>query len=164
MNNDWIKDLPWLHINYASHKYFLNPNIIASIIMTESSNNRFALRFEPRYKYFFKIKENAAIAKTSEITEATLQMFSFGLTQIMGGVAREYGLTGSMLQLTDVAINLDFCGKHLKRFYDRYKTEEDMLASYNAGSPVKLPSGLYKNQNYVDKVLAYKSLLDKNGD
>jgi soluble lytic murein transglycosylase-like protein len=77
---------------------------------------------------------------------------SWGLMQIMGSVARQYGFKGNLSSLTEPEINIEIGCKH---FVSKYSVEpKDMISAYNAGSPKKTPEGLYVNQGYVDKVCA----------
>lgn len=158
--NSWISKLPWNDINAIAIKYHLDPSLIAAIIQTESGNDPFAVRFEPTYKWLYKTKENAKEANISEATEAVLQSCSFGLTQVMLAVAREYGLTGSPFKLLDPKINIEYCAKHLSNYFKKYNSEDEVIASYNAGSPKKTLTGVFKNQIYVDKIKIYKSEIE----
>jgi soluble lytic murein transglycosylase-like protein len=111
-------------------------------------------RFEKDYKWLWKPKECAQNARITETTEmAMLQMTSWGYMQIMGAVGREFGLTGSILQLLEPKTNFKFACLLLKRLARKYKERSDIFAAYNAGSPIKTLDGKYKNEGYVDKVL-----------
>jgi len=158
--NAWVMRLPWQEIEDVADSENVPANLLAAIVQTESSNNKFAIRFEPHYKYLFKTKEHAASNGITEATETVMQMTSWGLCQIMGAVARELGLKGSIFQMLDPHINLQYAAKLLKRLATRHKERDDIIASYNAGSPIKGLNGLYRNQNYVDKVNQYLSAID----
>lgn len=158
--NAWVLRLPWFLIEEVSDQENVPKNILAAIIQTESSNNRYAIRFEPHYKYLFKTKEHARDNGITEATETIFQMTSFGLTQIMGAVARELGLKGPIFQLLDEKTNIEYCAKLLKRLASKHKERDDIIAAYNAGSPIKDLKGLYKNQSYVDKVNLYLSAIE----
>ena len=158
--NAWVMRLPWQVIEDVADAENVPANLLAAIVQTESSNNKFAVRFEPHYKYLFKTKENAQSCGITEATETVFQMTSFGLCQIMGAVARELGLKGPIFQLLDEHINLQYSAKLLKRLAGRFKERDDIIAAYNAGTPVKTMTGLYKNQTYVDKVNQYLSAIE----
>lgn len=158
--NAWVMRLPWQVIEDVADAENVPANLLAAIVQTESSNNKFAVRFEPAYKYLFKTKENAQACGITEATETVFQMTSFGLCQIMGAVARELGLKGPIFQLLDEHINLQYSAKLLKRLAGRFKERDDIIAAYNAGSPIKTMNGLYKNQQYVDKVNQYLSAIE----
>ena len=155
-----IMSLPWDEIEDASDESGIPENVIAAIILTESAGDRFACRFEKDYRWTYKTKELAQDARITETTELMLQMTSFGLMQIMGAVARELGLKGSILQLTDIKTNLKFACLLLKRLAKKYKERSDVFAAYNAGSPIKTLDGKYKNQGYVDKVLDHLAAIE----
>lgn len=152
--------LPWQVIEDVADAENVPANLLAAIVQTESSNNRYAVRFEPHYKYLFKTKENAQACGITEATETVFQMTSFGLCQLMGAVARELGLKGTIFQLLDEQTNLTYAAKLIKRLAGRFKERDDIIAAYNAGTPVKTLNGLYKNQVYVDKVNQYLSAIE----
>jgi soluble lytic murein transglycosylase-like protein len=79
-------------------------------------------------------------------------MTSWGLMQVMGAVAREYGHEGHCGLLFKPEIGLDYGCRHLKMYFDKFSDWKDAVASYNAGSPRKREDGSYQNQAYVDKV------------
>jgi len=151
----WIQRLPWDVIQDVADAENVPANILGAIVQTESSGDRFAVRFEPHYKYLFKTKENAQDNRITEATETVMQMTSFGLTQVMGAVARELGLKGPIFQLLEPQVNITYCAKLLKRLAKKYTQKDDLIAAYNAGSAIKGMDGRYKNQAYVDKVNGY---------
>ena len=137
-----------------THLIALHPDVgelpiacVKAVCLVESSLNQWAYRYEPQYKYV------VGAAESLSATERTGQMISWGLMQVMGGVARERGWTGPLPQLCDPVVGLKFGMLHLRKFYAKYQNWPDALASYNAGSPRKGADGKYFNQSYVDKVL-----------
>ena len=148
----WIQKLPWDVIEEVSQEQNVPAAILAAIVQTESGANRHGIRFESQYKYLFKTKENAQENRITEATETVMQMTSFGLTQVMGAVARELGLKGTIFQLLEPEVNLTYCALLLKRLAKKYTQKDDLIAAYNAGSAIKGMDGKYKNQQYVDKV------------
>lgn len=158
--NAWVMRLPWQVIEDVADAENVPANLLAAIVQTESSGNRHAVRFEPHYKYLFKTKENAQANGITEATETVFQMTSFGLCQLMGAVARELGLKGTIFQLLEEKTNLTYAAKLIKRLAGRFKERDDIIAAYNAGTPVKTLNGLYKNQTYVDKVNQYLSAIE----
>jgi hypothetical protein len=124
----------------------LSVELIRAFCLVESNNNTWAYRYEPQYKYL--VGDPNSISPTERIG----QMISWGLTQVMGGVAREHGFTGQFTELCDPEVGLLYGMKHLQRYYSKYKDWDDAIASYNAGSPRRNESGHYVNQFYVDKV------------
>ena len=120
---------------------------VLAVCQAESSLNEWAYRFEPHFKWL------VGHADDLSATERTGQMISWGLMQVMGAVAREYGFTGTLPSLCLPSLGLKFGMKHLTKFYAKYQDWPDTLASYNAGSPKKNADGKFYNQAYVDLVL-----------
>lgn len=151
----WVHRLPWDVIDEVAEAQNVPKSILATIVQVESGGNRFAIRFEPHYKYLVQTKLNAMDNQITEATETVLQMCSIGLCQIMGAVARELGLKGTLFQLLEPEINLTYCALLLKKLARKYSQKDDLLAAYNAGSPIKGMDGKYKNQHYIDKANAF---------
>lgn len=118
-----------------------------AVCMAESSFDQYAYRYEQRYRWLVGDQE------TLTPTERAGQMSSWGLMQVMGGVAREDGFTGPFPLLCEPTVGLRYGLRHLRKFMQKYGDWKDAIASYNAGRPKKLPDGNYDNQSYVDKVL-----------
>lgn len=127
-------DLPW--------------ELVVAICKVESSLNPWAMRYEPAYKWLVGTDE------TLTATERIGQMISWGLMQVMGAVAREYGFTGSFPKLCEPTVGLQFGMLHLRKYRTRHGNWPDAIASYNAGRPLKRDEK-YMNQGYVDKVTAH---------
>jgi len=131
--------------------YRLDPDLVEAHVLTESSGEPTATRFEPRfYERYVRplgIKDD---------NEARGRATSFGLLQIMGQVARELGFQGAFSSLLDPATGLDWGCKKLARCYKRYEKQgiDYGIAAYNAGSAVRV-DGVFVNQAYVDKVNGY---------
>ena len=158
--NSWVMRLPWSIIEDVSDEQNVPKNLLAAIVQTESSNNKYAVRFEPHFKWLYKTKENAAANGITEATETVMQMTSWGLCQLMGALLRELGLKGPIFQALDEKTNIEYAAKFIKRLASRYKERDDIIAAYNAGSPIKNLAGVYKNQQYVDKVLLHLSSIE----
>jgi hypothetical protein len=123
---------------------------VKAICMVESVCDEYAMRYEPSYEWL--VGDEMVLTAT----ERTGQMISWGLMQVMGGVARSYGFKGPFPRLCDPLTGVKFGLMHLKKFYAKYGNWQDAIASYNAGSPRTLQAtGKYRNQVYVDKVLQY---------
>jgi len=121
---------------------------VYAICMTESSGNEFATRHEAHYRWVLGDNLTAG--------EYIGQKTSWGLMQVMGAVAREYGFTDQFPALWDPATGIKYGVKHLKRLYAKHGKWPQTIAAYNAGTP-QLIDGKFKNQGYVNKVLAYWS-------
>lgn len=130
----------------------IDPNLCIAIATVESSWEPFAVRYEPNWKYFYKIELFAKKNRITEQTEQVLQACSWGLMQVMGSVARELGFSQPLQQLCGPAYGVEYGCKKLLELKKLYHSELDVISAYNQGSPVKLPNGDYKNQHYVDKV------------
>lgn len=141
----------------------LDPALILAIICQESSGEPHATRFEPHYRWLWFARELAEKHETTYEKECQGQMTSWGLMQIMGAVAREYGFQGELEELLDKPeLAVEYGCKHLKALRARCHEEADLISSYNQGSPKKTVGGLYLNQKgYVDPVAGYLRELRK---
>lgn len=122
-------------------------DLVQAICLVESSMNQWAIRFEAQYRWL------SGNTETMSDTERMGQKTSWGLMQVMGAVARDYGFTGWFPMLCDPATGLKYGTRHLARFYQRHQNWPDAIASYNAGAPRRTDAGPYVNQRYVDDVL-----------
>lgn len=147
-------------ISQICAKQVLDAALLEAFCWTESNMDPFAVRYESNWKYLFQVDENARELKISQDTEKHLQMFSYGLGQVMGSVARELGFKGSLLKMADPVIGLEFSAKKLKSLTKKYTKMNDVIASYNAGSTRFNVEGAYINQDYVNKVLSKYMELD----
>lgn len=123
--------------------------------MTESSGRTDAVRYEHNYKYLYEVKECARIAGTSVESEMYAQRCSWGLGQVMGAVAREFGHRGPMQDLLVPQIGLEFACRKLEWCLEKWPLWDDAVSAYNQGSPRKDEDGFYKNQKYVDHINGY---------
>lgn len=154
-------------IRETATKLGVDPDLATAIAMVESGGWPLAVRFEPKWKYFYQIEFFAHKNGSSVVTEQFLQACSFGPMQIMGTVARELGHQGPMLELVakpPLAVELSI--RHLRGFLNKHDSVPSAVAAYNAGTPKKLEVGpgagvKFVNQAYVDKVLARMKLLKK---
>lgn len=150
---------PWKLIEDVAKEHNIDADLLAAFVSVESSNNKYAYRFEPEYQWLLDVIKHAKLNGITADSEKTLQMSSFGLCQVMGAVARELGLTGSIFQLLDEKTNLTYCAKLLNKHFKKYNLLDDVIASYNAGSPKKGTNGRYRNQSYVDKVNSARMII-----
>lgn len=158
---EWIKDYWGLIVHYSGI-YELDPNMLGAIVMKESYDtgldkcDTFAVRLEPKFNYFTKVKEWAKIVSVSYSTEEVCQRMSWGLTQVMGATARELGLQSDIPNMLRPEVGIEYGAKYLRKQLSRYKGDyKDAVAAYNAGSAKKNCSGRYNNQSYVDAVYNY---------
>lgn len=149
----WLFLLPLNTISQVSEAYGLDPKLVASIVMVESSGETCATRYEPEYHYLLTPERFSKSLRISLDTEQVSQKMSFGLMQVMGGLARELGFEGHLVELCEPTIGLNYGCKYLKKLLDKYGKLGDAISAYNQGSPRKRLTGEYYNQEYVDKVL-----------
>jgi len=144
----------------------LNKSLVFSIIQVESSSDTWAIRYEPQFKWILPRAVSLLHAKAWGVsidTEEMGQRTSWGLMQVMGAVARELGWDGPMTKLLLPEHGIDYGCRQLARLARKHKTEADLIAAYNAGSPRKDVKGKYVNQGYVDKVSTYMQNYKKVG-
>lgn len=127
-------------------------DLAVAIAQTESSLCPHATRFEPGWKYFYKIEAFASYNHITPDTERVQQAHSWGLMQIMGSVARELKYSEPLVKLCDPYAGAEMGCKKLKQLSSKYEDETAVIAAYNAGTPRKLPGGKWENQDYVSKV------------
>jgi soluble lytic murein transglycosylase-like protein len=139
-------------------EFGLDQAFVDAIIRVESAGNPWAIRFEPKWKYFLTPEKWATKNGITVETERTLQAMSWGLMQIMGTKMRELGYDGPLTQSIDPEISCHYACKFLKQLFDKWGTPEMVAAAYNGGTPITDPqTKLFRNQGYVDKVMkAYK--------
>lgn len=160
----------------AAERHDLSPSLVAAVVMVESGGDPWAVRAEPGYRWLwdepigvpfrslrpdeasslFPPKDFAGPAGVSRATEWFGQKCSWGLMQIMGATAREHGFRGVFLSsLCQPTIGLEYGCKHLSNLVKRYKGNLlDAVSAYNQGTARRDDSGKYRNQRYVDKVVA----------
>jgi soluble lytic murein transglycosylase-like protein len=129
-------------------KYALNPCLVAAVCEQESGWNPFAVRWEPAFFQKYIVPQGL-----ENSTEAHCRAMSFGLMQVMGEVAREFGFEGKFLtQLCDPDTALDFGCRKLKKCFVEHCVPtvggtgdaEWPLLAYNGGA----------DQTYAEQVLA----------
>src|SRR5271156_6763049 len=111
-------------------KYSLDAAIVAAVIEQESTWNPYAVRFEPAF-----LARYVQPLQLPDITETQLRAHSFGLMQIMGQTAREFGFLGKFLtELCDPDTAVDFgCRKLAKCFTDAHGAPEKALLTSTGG-------------------------------
>lgn len=136
-------------IETAAALHGLDPDLVEAHVMTESSGNPQAVRFEPAF-YDRYVRPQGL----TDINEARGRATSFGLLQIMGQVARELGYKWPFSMLLQPETGLEWGCKKLAQCYKRYgKTDINAgIAAYNCGTPKMKQDGKFQNQEYVDRV------------
>lgn len=144
-------------------QYGIPPELLLAIIVQESSGKVGAIRYEPKYLWLHQPKSFALKLGISLQTEETAQRFSYGLTQIMLATARWLGFEGYPYELYEPTGNLTWCARFLSQLQSRHASLNDIIASYNAGSPRRDSNGRYVNQEYVDSVTKYMNYFKGSG-
>jgi len=134
----------------------IDPDLSRAIAAVESSWNPWAVRYEPKWRYFYFVREYADKLMITVETEQMLQACSWGPMQVMGSVARELGFDAELPRLTNSELGIRYGVSKLKKLFEKYNDESEVISAYNQGSARKTPGGMYENQTYVDKV--HKSL------
>lgn len=140
-------------------------SVVRGVVQQESQGFPKATRYEPGFylQYICKGWVATLLKKLKlglDSAEAKGRATSWGLMQVMGQSAREMGFTGPFSDLLIPEVGLYWGCKHLaikKRLYFARYGWAGVLSAYNAGSPLVLKSGKYKNQHYVDGSLRYAS-------
>lgn len=120
----------------------VDPALLCAMAEHESGGwETFAVRFEPAFL------ERWVPKAITEPTERTARAFSYGLLQLMGQTAREFGFTGPYLtQLCDPYVGLEFGCRKLKHCLEVVGGDvRKALLMYNGGA----------NPNYPDLVLQH---------
>lgn len=127
-----------------AQKYGLDGDLVCSLVEQESNWNPWAVRYEKGFfnNYIVPIIDSHHLSSTESVMRAT----SWGLMQVMGEVAREYGFGGTFLsELCDPDMGLEYGCKKLSSEMGRVGNNvEAALFKYNGGG----------NPNYPDEVLA----------
>lgn len=79
---------------------------------------------------------------------------SYGLMQILYGSRGPYP-DMSVEQLLDPISNITLGARFIRELIGRYGSTSDALSAYNAGHPLRVVSGGFSNQAYVDAVQTY---------
>jgi soluble lytic murein transglycosylase-like protein len=100
-----------------ANAHSLDPALVCAVIEQESSWNPWAIRYEPAFftKYVAPLYTNNKVSAT----EAYARGFSWGLMQVMGQVAREFGCDAPFLSaLCDPEQGIAIGCKVLRRKFD----------------------------------------------
>lgn len=140
-------------VEKAARRHGLPLDIVLGIIETESGGDYRAIRYEPHYRWLVDFSHPSVSAATETMQQKT----SWGPMQVMGAVAREHGFEGPFLSaLCEPAVGVEYGCRLLARLIRLYRgTVADAVSAYNQGSAKKnVETGEYRNQQYVDKVMA----------
>lgn len=142
----------WPIIENSARQHALNPCLVGSLVLTESTARAERVRYEPDYRWLFQPDKVRPKGCTTE-TETALQKTSWGLMQVMGAVAREHGFTGWLTRLLKPETNLEMGCRHLAWLEKRFGRRDMVVSAYNMGFPRQKADGCFVNQEYVDKVM-----------
>jgi soluble lytic murein transglycosylase-like protein len=125
----------------------LSPELVCAIVEQESSWNPWAMRYEPAFfaKYVSLLYTNNKISAS----EAYARGFSWGLGQVMGQVAREFGFEGQFLsELCEPSIGLQIMCKVLaQKLAAAEGNVERALLLYNGGRNPRYPAEVLARQD-----------------
>lgn len=123
------------NINVIGSAIDLDPELLAALVMTESSGNPMAVRYEPAFETRYVIPSiDKHKSCGNRATEIKLRAMSFGLTQVMGLVAREHGFPGKWLtDLLNVDENLELGGTILRGHIRRLGLQKGLIR-YNGSA------------------------------
>lgn len=160
-------------IETIAQRFSLDPILVAAQVTIESGGNAWAWNPEPKYRYMWHVRLDKPFRELSQLEidsevpppdfpalagdadqEWWAQKASWGLLQIMGGVARQLGFHGPFLtELLDPQVNLSLGCQHLSQLLvwangDATKA----LAAYNGGKGGN-SAPPFRNVGYAQKVL-----------
>jgi soluble lytic murein transglycosylase-like protein len=122
----------------------LDPALVCAVIEQESAWDPWAVRYEPGFlsRYVAPLYTAGKLSAT----EAYTRSMSWGLMQVMGQVAREFGFEEpSLAELCDAATGVEFGCRILAARIARAKGDVSAaLQAWNGGA----------NPNYAEEVLA----------
>lgn len=146
-----MKEYLYLIDLYAS-LFLLDSKLVKAVIQAESDWRTHAVRYEKSYVYLYKVDE---LAKKHSVTSGTLEMLqksSWGLMQVMGAVAMEYGLNELPSALVRPEVGIYFGCLHLESMKHKWGNDPfDIYAAYNAGAVRKDNQGEYRNKSAMDR-------------
>jgi soluble lytic murein transglycosylase-like protein len=110
-------------------KYGLEPSLVAAVCEQESEWEPGAVRFEPAF-----LQRYIAPMKLLSFLESLDRSTSWGLMQIMGQTAKEFGYAGDLPALRDPATAVIYGCKKLQKCFLVHGDRETALLAYNGGS------------------------------
>lgn len=140
MNNVQLEQLA----RETAQRHGIDQALFCALCDHESGWNTYAIRYEPAF--FTKYVAPQYTAGKISATEAYARGFSWGLGQIMGQTAREFGFDrGSLAALCEPEVGLEYAAKKLASALSRESGDvTKALLRYNGGSNAAYPS-LVKN-------------------
>lgn len=113
--------------------------LVCAVIEQESGWDTWAVRYEKDFfsRYIWPLFKEGKI----DATEAHTRSMSYGLMQVMGQVAREFGFTGKYLtELCDPHMGVEYgCRKLSRCLIEHNGGAADALLAYNGGADAEYP-------------------------
>lgn len=132
-----------LEIAAAADAYGLRPELIAAVIIQESSGIADARRPENDFYHRYLLKPDLPGYFPPDVprgVELVCRATSWGLMQIMGQVARELGFRGRYFtELEEPGANINLGCRHLANLIRRAGSERGGLLRYNGGGDPRYP-------------------------
>lgn len=155
--NNIIQEKILYYINYYCKEYStkkikIDPDLIMAIVKKECSFQPYSIRYE---KHLIKNKKYVYWIPKKHRKDK-LSYSSLGAGQVLYGTARSMGFKGEPADLLLCKNSIKYCVKYIKDLIKRYYILEDVISSYNQGSPRKNKNGKLKNyDNYVNPVIVF---------
>jgi soluble lytic murein transglycosylase-like protein len=167
----WAKEFDFLEIiEKQSTLHGVDPYQILALVQTESRGIHTSVRYEKSFRWI-KQDEVVAFSKilgSTQNTTRNLLKNSFGLCQIMGQVFAEHGGMENShpahrwpTSMLDKRIGIYYGCKVWRWHFDRHgPMVDEVYASFNGGSPRRVPDGSFENQDQVDNyIMNYSEIM-----
>ena len=137
---------------HIAREHALDPALVCAVIEQESAWNPWAVRYEPGFlsRYIAPLYTAGKLSATEAYTRA----MSWGLMQVMGQVAREFGFKeASLTELCDPATGIEFGCRILAARLARAKGDASAaLLAWNGGADANYPAEvLARKRNYSSR-------------
>lgn len=118
-------------------KHNLSADVVCGMIEREATENQWATRFEPGFLARYVLPQYTA--GKLDVTETYTRSMSWGVMQIMGETAREFGFAGKYLsELCDPPVGIEYACRKLADCLKRSGGDVSAaLEMYNGGSNAK---------------------------
>lgn len=130
-------------VTQAAKRHDLDTALVCAVIEQESAWNTYAIRYEPEFfeRYILPSVRDRKLSPT----EGQARAFSWGLMQVMGEVAREFGFGGDLPELCQPVQGIEVgCKVMAHKVAVNQGNLRDALGAWNGGA----------NPNYAAEVLA----------
>ncbi|HUJ33275.1 MAG TPA: lytic transglycosylase domain-containing protein [Candidatus Acidoferrum sp.] len=138
-------DPQWLAIaQQAAQRHQLDEDLVCAVIEQESGWDTYAIRYEPAFRARYVAP--LGLPPTEEIARS----ISWGLMQVMGQVAREFGYTGGMAALCAPLNGIETGAKVLNhKVACAHGNVREALLAWNGGANPKYPDEVFaRTANY----------------